>query len=343
MRNVSARRLLARAVGGERADVGALVKARRAFGSWARVYEALQEERLAPLLAYRLEGADFPAGEEFARKLRSHGRTVLAANLMRRKLFDGLKETLAAAGIPALPIKGVDVAFAAYPNPACRPMTDVDVLVSPDDYRAAQHVLREEGFLPGPREPRWWPGRTFSRGGQAVDLHWSPAAGLPPRRGMASLCYLGGGERALREEFRLLVAVCHHQNHFFSLPLLYYYEALLLAGRVSWPRYWPLARRWSAARATAFVLGLARSFFGGEAPAGKFSILKVLAARALAGVDPGRGFRAAMAYAASLDNPAAALAWAFRKPAWAREILTRSSLNGEFLNPQGKGKLLEAA
>ena len=343
MTSVSARRLVARALGGESVDVGALVEARRAFGSWGRLYETLKEERLAALLAFRLSGEDFPAGEAFVEDLRSQGRAVLAANLLRRKLFDELKKTLAAAGIPALPIKGVDVAFASFPSPSCRPMTDIDVLVSPDDYRAAQRVLRSEGFLPGLREPRWWPGRTFSRAGEAVDLHWSPAAGLPPRRGMASLCYLGGNERALREEFRLLVSVCHHQNHFFSLPLLYYYETLLLASRVSWPCYWSLARRWSVVRVTAFVLGLARSFFGGEAPAGRFGILKILAAPALSGADPGRGVRAAAVYAASLDNPAAAFAWGFRKPAWAREVLTRGSLNGEFSNMKGKGKLLETA
>jgi hypothetical protein len=96
-------------------------------------------------------------------------------------------------------------------------------------------------------------------------------------------------------------------------------------------------------RVTTFVLGLARSFFGGEVPAGRFSILKALAASALAGADPGRGARAAAVYAASLDNPAAALAWGVRRPAWAEEILTRSSFNGEPSNTKGKGKLLEAA
>ena len=320
-----------------------MVEARRAFGSWDRLYDVLNEERLAPLLAFRLGEEEFPAGEEFAERLRARARTVLAANLWYRKAFDELRLTLAAAGIPALPIKGVDVAFASFPNPSCRPMTDIDVLVSPDNYRAAQRVLKREGFLPGPREPRWWPGRTFSYGGTAVDLHWSPAAGLPPRRGMAALCYLDGEEKASREEFRLLVSICHHQNHFFSLPLLYYYETLLLANRVSWPRYWRLARRWSVGRVTTFILGLARSFFGGEAPAGKFGILKTLAASALSGADPGRGARAAAVYAASLDNPAAALASGFRRPAWAEEVLTRGPLNGGPPNAKGKGKLIEAA
>lgn len=321
MITVAARRLVARALGDDPVDVGALVAARRACGSWGRLGTILWEERLAPLLACRVGDRDIPAARDFKESLQAQARDVLAANLGRRMLYDELRDTLAAAGIPALPIKGVDVAFSAYPSPACRPMTDVDVLVSPDDYRGARDVLRREGFVPHAEEPRWWPARTFVRSGEAVDLHWSPAATIPPRRAVSSLCL--GDETKVDDEFRLLVSVCHHQNHLFSLPLLDYYETLLLALRVSWPRYGPLARRWNVLRATRFVVALARSFFGGGSTAGRFGALKTLAAPALSAVFPACGARAAAVYGASLDNPAAAFTWALRRPAWAKDILTR--------------------
>jgi hypothetical protein len=320
---ISVRRLVARALDGDGVDVDALVAARRACGSWDRLADIYNEERLAPLLAYRLRADDFPAAEEFKGKLRPRVPDVLAGNLVRRKLYEELREILAAAGIPALAIKGVDLAFSVYPNPACRPMTDIDVLVAPDDYGAAGDVLRREGFVPLPEEPRWWPGRTFSRRGEMVDLHWSPAAAAPPRRASASAS--AREVKGETDEFRLLVSVCHHRNHFFSLHLLDYYESLLLAGRVFWPRYWLLARRWGALRTTRFVLALARFFFGGASSAGRFGILKALARPALSGTDVGRGRRAAAVYASSLDNPAAALVWSIRRPAWAKEILTRNS------------------
>ncbi len=322
MIGVSARRLVARALSVDPVDVGALVAARRAYGSWRRVGAVLWEERLAPLVACRLGDCDLPAAGDFKESLRSLAQGVLAANLSWRKLFEELRDALAAAGVPALPIKGVDVAFAAYPSPACRPMTDVDVLVSPADYANAGDVLRREGFTPLPKEPRWWPARTFIRDGEAVDLHWSPAAAFPPRRAAAPQGL--GDDMAISDEFRLLVSVCHHQNHFFSLPLLDYYETLLLARRVSWARYSLLAGRWGVRRATRFVLALARSFFGGDSAAGRFGVLKTLAAPALAAAVPGHGARAAAVYGSSLDNPAAALAWALRHPAWARSILTRN-------------------
>ncbi|NIT36992.1 MAG: hypothetical protein GTN49_10930 [candidate division Zixibacteria bacterium] len=322
MTGFSARLLVARALRGDVVDVSALVAARQACGSWDVLGRLLRAERLAPLLAYRLGERDFPADGNFKEALRSGAREVLAANLVWRKVYEELGDILGAAGIRALPIKGVDVAFTVYPSPACRPMADIDILVSPEDYRGAEEVLEREGFVPLSRVARWWPGRDFTRKGATVDLHWSPAAGVPARRAVASW-YFAGDEKTVGDEFRLLVSVCHQQNHFFSLTLLDYYEALLLARRVSWRRYWPLARRWGAARATRFVLAVARSFFGGMSGAGSFNILKTLAGPGLSGTDPGRGARAAAVYALSLDNPAAAFGGGLRRPAWAKEILTR--------------------
>jgi len=321
----SARRLLARAVGFEAVDAVALAAAKEAWGSWRRLAEVLKQEKLAALLGYRLgHGAEFPGDSFFREYLRDAVRGTLAANLKLRKDFERMRGILAMAGIPALPIKGVDVAFASFPSPACRPMADVDVLVSPDDYAAAQEVLQREGFAPLRPDAKWWPARSFFRGSDTVDLHWSPAAALPPRRGMASLCYVSGREELVRDEFRLLVSVCHHQNHFFSLPLLYFWESAWLARRVSWPAYWPLARRWGVARTTRFVLDIAFCFFGGGPGVGGFRMLKALAAPALAGRIMGRGARSAASYAFSLDNPMSALVSGFRRPAWARRILTGS-------------------
>jgi len=322
-RGSAARRLVARAVGGKAADGAALAALRELCGSWRRVERLVDAERLAPLLAFRAHAADLPGDASFREFLNAVSRETLAFNLKFRKLYDEVRGRLAAAGIIALPLKGVDLAFAVYPSPACRPMADVDILVSPDDYDAAQAVLRAAGFVPLRRDPRWWPARLFRRGGQFVDLHWSPAAALPPRRGMASLCYSGYDDaESAKDEFRLLVSVCHHQNHFFALPLLYFWETALLAERVSWTSYLTLARRWGVVRATKFVLALARAFFGGVPSAGTFGFLKTLAAPVAVGIPVMRGARAAASYAFSLDNPAAALASAFRRPAWARRVLT---------------------
>jgi hypothetical protein len=321
---VSARRLVARALAGDAVNVDALVKARRAFGSWGALARALDGERLTPLIGCAFGARDLAAAEEFKAHALARAREVLAANLVWRRLFEEVRARLAAAGITALAIKGVDLAFAVYPSPACRPMTDVDVLVSPENFEGAAAVLEREGYAPMPESRPWWPSRTFSRAREIVDLHWSPAAAIPPRKEEASRLFAGGAG-PVRDELRLLVSVCHHRNHFFTLPLLDFYETLLLAERVSWPRYWRLARRWSSVRATRFALALARSFFEGAARAGGFGALACLSGPSLAGASAGRGARI-VAYALSLDNPAAALGWSFRKPGWLKKILTGRSL-----------------
>jgi hypothetical protein len=321
---VSARRLVARALAGDVVNVDALVKARRAFGSWRALARALDRERLAPLVGHVLASRESPVAEEFKAYALTRAREVLASNLVWRRLFERVRDRLAAAGIPAIAIKGVDLAFAAYPSPACRPMTDVDILVSPEDFEEAAAIIEREGMAPIPEGRPWWPSRTFSRAGEIVDLHWSPAAAIPPRKEQASRLFTGEAEE-MRDELRLLVSVCHHRNHFFTLSLLDFYETLLLAERVSWPRYWGLARRWSSVRATRFALMLARSFFEGRAGAGGFGTLAFLSGPSLAGASAGRGARV-VAYALSLDNPAAALGWSFRKPGWLKKILTGRSL-----------------
>jgi hypothetical protein len=319
----AARRLLARAVGLRAVDARSLAAARVAWGSWERLFAALTRERLAPLLGWRVDREDFPGGRAFKDRLRVLARETLAGNLWRRQTYEGVYEALARAGIRAWPLKGVDVAFTVYPSPACRPCTDVDILVAPGNYGPAQDVLRAEGFEELKREPRWWPGRSFTRRGELVDLHGSPAASLP-RRGVSRTFELleSGGE--VTDEFRLLVAVSHLQNHFFALPALYYFEAALVAARVSWEGYWPLARRWNAARATKFVLEVAAELLGEPGRGLGFIALRAVARPSLEGGDPGRGAHAALIYALSLDNPAAALVSGLRRPGWAREIITRT-------------------
>lgn len=318
------RRLLALAVGWEEPDAGALAALRQGAGSWRQVERLLERERLAPLLAFRAQKSALPGDDVFQEYLRATAVRTLAVNLKLRKQFEEVRGVLARAGIIALPLKGVDLAFTVYPSPACRPMADVDILVPPEHYGAAQEVLRSEGFVPVRREPRWWPARLFRRGEELVDLHWSPAAALPPRRGMATLCYVGCDDaKSSREEFRLLVSVCHHQNHFFALPLLCLWETAWLTRRVSWSGYVGLARRWGIVRATEFVLSLAASFFGIRGAARPFPILRAVTAPAAAGGPNIRGMRAAVAYALSLDNPVSAFAAAFRRPAWARAVVTR--------------------
>ncbi|MCC7009824.1 MAG: nucleotidyltransferase family protein [Acidobacteria bacterium] len=95
-------------------------------------------------------------------------------------LFEEVARVLSAlhgAGILTVLLKGVPLALTCYPDEACRPMADVDVLVRPTDTGPALRVLRAAGWQPSTDPPAWpaeprnaW---TFvDREARQLDLHW---------------------------------------------------------------------------------------------------------------------------------------------------------------------------
>jgi hypothetical protein len=67
----------------------------------------------------------------------------------RRRLQAGeLLSGLARAGIPAIPLKGLWLAEAVYPDPAERPMHDLDILVREPDFAGAEAALAAAGYTP---------------------------------------------------------------------------------------------------------------------------------------------------------------------------------------------------
>jgi putative nucleotidyltransferase-like protein len=125
------------------------------------------------------------------RNLSAHGvadrRMGMLAGAYRRSwyrnqfLFDAaakLIDQLAAAGLPALVIKGAALCTLHYRDIGARPMDDVDVLVAPEHARLAMAVLEQAGWrsapTPIPRDilsarPSW---HYVSTNGGSVDLHW---------------------------------------------------------------------------------------------------------------------------------------------------------------------------
>jgi Uncharacterised nucleotidyltransferase len=104
--------------------------------AWAR------DQRVGPILD-RLD-REGPWGTADERQRRH------AAALVRWTfVLDHLTETLAAlraASVPCLVLKGAALALMRYPSPVFRPMDDVDVLVSPEDYTRAREALARGGF-----------------------------------------------------------------------------------------------------------------------------------------------------------------------------------------------------
>jgi len=66
-------------------------------------------------------------------------------------LHDDLQKILGAArhaGIPLMPLKGSTLSLSHYPDPALRPMGDLDLLVAPQDFAAMTTLLQTLGYKP---------------------------------------------------------------------------------------------------------------------------------------------------------------------------------------------------
>lgn len=128
-------------------QAAAVAAAKRLTASeWTALMPTIQEHRLAPLLLVRLQRFDMPAAlptallQTITRAFeQSNWRSLrLKAELIR------LHRLLNRTGIAYAALKGAYVAFAAYPQPALRPMRDLDILVHPSDAIRVFNLLQQQ-------------------------------------------------------------------------------------------------------------------------------------------------------------------------------------------------------
>lgn len=147
---------------------------------------------------------------------------------------------LGAAGVPVALFKGIAYAGTLYPDPAERPMTDVDLLVAPHDADRAFAAITRLGYWhAGPanqRAPRTH-AITLKRRGAAIDLHRGPMqlgrAAIPHEAVLARArpaAHLPGALR-LDPVDETLYHLAHMIRSDLHVPLLSFIDtARLLAG-----------------------------------------------------------------------------------------------------------------
>jgi hypothetical protein len=93
-------------------------------------------------------------------------------------------KVLADAGVEAILLKGADIRHRLYDDPVCRPMSDLDVLISPADLERARTALERRGYVLRPRDRDLRPGfgarfgwvASFyptAGGNLFTDVHWA--------------------------------------------------------------------------------------------------------------------------------------------------------------------------
>jgi hypothetical protein len=191
-------------------------------------------------------------------------------------------ERCAADGLDAIPIKGLWLAARVYPDPACRPMRDLDFLARRADLPRITGVMDRLGYRPrGPADDGPFAYSTVflpsAPDDLPIDFHWqfgSDTQPHVPRLEPAPLWEIcrrgapGDGPAALSlpAEAHLLLAAYHLLHHAYALPLRAYLDIALILARfgreMDRERLAALAERWGMERALALALAVTRELLG---------------------------------------------------------------------------------
>jgi len=99
-----------------------------------------------PLLGYFIERGKLPAAPAVSGMLSVH----LSHNRKRMELLreEAIAATrlLADNGILAIVPKGMHTAFQYFPEPGCRPISDIDLIVKPEELARAEGIFRAHGY-----------------------------------------------------------------------------------------------------------------------------------------------------------------------------------------------------
>ena len=230
---------------------------------WQRLDQLAALHRLQPLL-HAQRGGDRAIPVVIRQAWRgAHRAAALQAMSHRAALADcwGLLEH---AGYAPIALKGAWLAAHAYPEPALRPMRDLDLLVPLAGVRAAYQLLLEAGYHEAEppemalddviRLDKHMPILVSPRG-TMIELHhhlWepdgrldhaSPAADETALRGRALLGSDGIRYLAPQDSLAHLIVHAVYSHRLDCGPLLLPdIEYLLHAVPIDWPRFWEQAR-----------------------------------------------------------------------------------------------------
>jgi hypothetical protein len=114
---------------------------------WARTLRLAQAQEVVPLVHANLQRLGFlDAPPEVREALEAGRRAVAARNALLAREQVHVLRVLSAAGLAAIPMKGVSLAQALYGDPGLRDCSDIDVLVGRDRAREALRILRGLGY-----------------------------------------------------------------------------------------------------------------------------------------------------------------------------------------------------
>ena len=236
----------------------------------------------------RLGDAVAPAAVRMREALDERVRAAATRELLAQRELRRVLASMAAAGVPALLMKGSALAYSIYHQPWLRQRTDSDVLVNRGDLVAASRALEEIGYR---RTDALSTGelvshqvafeRTDAHGAHhVIDLHWkvvnpqmlAESLTFDQMRAEAAAVPALGPDARIPSRVHAMAIACVHRlaHHQGNDRLIWLYDIDLLAAamtRGEWQALLDLARRQRIAGLCADGLRAARSVFGTRIPA----------------------------------------------------------------------------
>jgi len=116
------------------------------FTAWQGLLARAEVHGMAPLLWHHLHSIQAEIPEETARTLRGLYLRHRLNNQIHTRTLLQIVEVLGKAGIQPLVLKGLALAYEYYPDPALRPVSDIDLLFKQDEVLPALRLLKDVGY-----------------------------------------------------------------------------------------------------------------------------------------------------------------------------------------------------
>ena len=249
----------------------------------------LRARGLGPYAFYRLHEAGLSGSlpPDVQVMLRAAYYLSVADTELHNRELAAVLDALGATGIVPILFKGAALAHTVYPEPACRPMGDLDLWLAGDEMPSAQAALESLGYVQHLKPTRpialmmqhsgeiQMIGRRPGSG--LVELHWGVFAGewlrrtavvdeLALRERALPVTIMGRPARMLAAEDGVIQLAVHlavnHQMAYPGLRGLLDLVLLARSGGVDWDIVAARASAWRVGTVTWLVLALAAELLG---------------------------------------------------------------------------------
>ncbi len=265
---------------------------------WRQFAPLAVHEGVAPLFFSALNRANVPTFR--ASTFKALTEAYYQSSAQNALLYSELARILTilnSAAIPAVVLKGADLAVTVYPERSLRPMLDIDLLVRHGDLARSMQIVRELAYVEAPAQTAGFEQaaghHVHVRGGPGnqviLEVHWDLVAGPADWRSVPVDWFwrrtrswnpvtlapdLSGQGLQLDPTAHLLYLAAHLvlQHSGVESRLLWYYDLHLMIRRfqaeIDWDALAERARSFGWGTATRLALSGAQKRFGTRVPEG---------------------------------------------------------------------------